>query len=133
MKKRKKHKQSIMQIKDGTCYLCKRLNEDYRIHPVVHEHHVYCGPNRSVSEENGFKVYLCLEHHTVGKAAVHNNHENMRILQKDCQREYEKTHTRQQFMDLIGRNYLDEEWKPHEENKEKGEELGFRLLEEWEL
>ena len=29
-------------------------------------------------------------------------------FQQDCQREYEKTHTRQQFMHLIGRNFLED-------------------------
>lgn len=29
-------------------------------------------------------------------------------VKRECQREYEKTHTRQEFMSLIGRNYLDD-------------------------
>ena len=28
-------------------------------------------------------------------------------VKRECQMEYEKTHTRQEFMALIGRNYLD--------------------------
>lgn len=105
-KKRKKHKASILQQKDGTCYLCM-LQGDYRIHPVVHEHHIYDGPNRAISEAEGFKVYLCLSHHTCGPEAVHNNRDNMRALQREAQKAYERTRTRAEFMDLIGRNYLD--------------------------
>lgn len=105
-KKRRKHKKSILHCKDGTCYLCMKLNNDFRQYQVVHEHHIYGGANRAVSEAEGFKVYLCLAHHIDGPAAVHNNQEHMRILQEVCQREYEKTHTRQQFMELIGRSYL---------------------------
>lgn len=108
-RKRRKHKPSILHCKDGTCYLCMKLNNDNRAHGTVHEHHVYNGSNRSISEEEGLKVYLCLMHHTAGPEAVHNNHENMRLLQRETQRAYEKTHTRQQFMDLIGRNYLEDE------------------------
>lgn len=109
-KKRKKHKSSILQNKEsGICYLCAKLKEDYGRKYPLHEHHVYGGTNRTVSEENGFKVYLCLQHHIDGPEAVHNNIENMRIIQRDCQETYEKTHTRQQFMELIGRNYLDQE------------------------
>ncbi len=109
-KKRKKHKQSILQDKEsGICYLCAKLKEDYGRKSPLHEHHVYGGVNRRISEENGFKVYLCLQHHVDGQEAVHNNIENMRIIQRDCQEEYEKTHTRQQFMKLVGRNYLDQE------------------------
>lgn len=107
-KKRQQHKASILQVKDGRCYLCMKLKNNYRIHNMVHEHHVYGGPNRSISESEGFKVYLCPEHHLNGPAAVHNNIEHMRLIQEDCQRVYEEDHTRQQFMDLIGRNYLEE-------------------------
>ena len=108
-KKRKKHKASILHCKDGTCYLCMKLKGDYRRYPVVHEHHIYDGPNRQNSEAEGLKVYLCLDHHIMGPEAVHNNHKNMRILHRDGQRAYERTHSRAEFMSLIGRNYLDEE------------------------
>lgn len=67
--------------------------------------------------------YLCPEHHILGSRAVHNNQENMRILQQDGQRAYERTHTREEFMELIGRNYLDEEREEYaepEETKEPG-------------
>lgn len=110
MKKRKKHKKSILHYKDGTCYLCVKLKGICSKYPVVHEHHVYPGkPNRQISEAEGFKVYLCPRHHEYHKEAVHENDENMKMIQRDCQRKYEETHTRQQFMDLIGRNYLEEE------------------------
>lgn len=120
-KKRKRHKASILHCKDGTCYLCMKLKEDYRIYPVVHEHHIYDGPNRSISEAEGLKVYLCLEHHIWGPCAVHNNKENMRLLQMDGQRAYERTHTREEFMELIGRNYLDKEHEKPAEQKETNE------------
>ena len=93
-KKRKKHKASILHCKDGTCYLCMKLKGDYRRYPVVHEHHIYDGPNRKNSEAEGLKVYLCLDHHIMGPEAVHNNHKNMRILHRDGQRAYERTHSR---------------------------------------
>lgn len=114
-KKRRKHKASILHCKDGTCYLCIKQNHNYRIHPVVHEHHIYGGPNRATSEAEGLKVYLCLAHHIDGPLAVHNNQNNMRILQKDGQIAFERTHTRDEFMELIGRNYLDEERKVPEQ------------------
>ncbi len=108
-KKRKRHKGSILHCKDGTCYLCMKLRGDCRVHPVVHEHHVYGGANRAISEAEGLKVYLCLEHHVDGPEAVHNNQGNMRVLQRDAQRKYEETHGREEFMRLIGRNYLEED------------------------
>lgn len=107
-KKRKQHKKSILQEKDGRCYLCMILNNDYRIHRVLHKHHIYGGPLRDISEAEGFTVDLCVNHHEFAKEAVHENHGNLRLLQRICQMKYEETHTRQQWMDLIGRNYLED-------------------------
>lgn len=104
--KKKKHKASILQEKDGRCYLCMAMNDDYRIHPVVHDHHIFNGPNRAISEELGLKVWLCPEHHVIGKAAVHNNSENMKLLKRKGQLEYEKDHTREEFIKRFGRSYL---------------------------
>lgn len=107
-KKRKQHKTSILHQKDGTCYLCMKSG-NYRRHQVIHEHHIFGGPNRQISEAEGMKVYLCLAHHIDGPEAVHNNIKNMRILQEDGQRAYERTHSRKEFMERFGRNYLDED------------------------
>ena len=126
--RRKKHKPSILHSKDGTCYLCEKLNRDFRRHQVLHEHHIFGGPDRSISEEEGLKVYLCLAHHIDGPEAVHNNHKNMRLLQKDGQRAYECTHTREAFMDRFGRNYLGDEPKP--EKPPESAEPGIIFLDE---
>lgn len=104
-KRRKQHKESILHRKDGTCYLCMKLAGDYRIYTYLEEHHIFGGPNRRISEAEGMKVYLCRECHQ-GKEGVHADIGKMRYLQKEAQREYEKTHTREQFMDRFGRNYL---------------------------
>ncbi len=129
VKKRKKHKASILHQRDGTCYLCAKLDGNYQYHEVLHKHHVFGGPNRTISEAEGFTVHLCLGHHEIGDAAVHNNQENMRILQRDAQREYEKTHTREQFMKLIGRNYLDNQEKKIATQGQQ-DTNGFRFIEE---
>lgn len=105
-KKRKKHKESIMHCRDGTCYLCMMLNGDYSYKRTLQEHHVFNGPNRARSEAEGLKVFLCLEHHTAGKEAVHNNAENMRLLKEEGQRVYEQTHSREEFVRAFGKNYL---------------------------
>lgn len=107
-KKRKKHSPSIIQPKDGGCYLCELLHNDYEI-KQTEEHHVFFGRGqRAISEAYGFKVYLCQAHHQHdgGPEAVHRNHETCRLIQRDVQRAYEKTHSREEFIKLIGRNYL---------------------------
>lgn len=60
------------------------------------------------NQKRKVKVYLCLEHHISGKEAVHNNAEMMKVLRQDGQRAFEKTHTREEFMKLFGKNYLEE-------------------------
>lgn len=105
-KKRKRHKASILHEKDGTCYLCMELLGNYTVYPVVHEHHIFDGPNKPLSEEDGLKVYLCVNHHIMNKEAVHENIDYMRFLQQEGQRAYERDHTRQEFMDKYGRNFL---------------------------
>lgn len=107
-RKKRMHKPSLLHCKDGTCYLCMLLHDDYRTHHPLHEHHIFGGSNRSISEAEGMKVYLCINHHVVGTEAVHNNQTNMRLLQQEGQRVYEQIHTREQFMQLFGQNYLDE-------------------------
>ena len=106
-KKRRHHAESIMQVKDGRCWLCVRGFGDYTIHRTIHKHHAFFGQGlRRISEEHGFIVYLCPEHHTIGPKAVHRNQAVNRFVQAAVQREYEKTHTREEFMALIGRNYI---------------------------
>lgn len=108
-KKRKAHPASIMQRKDGVCYLCAKLDGDYRLHSYLEEHHAFPGnPGRAKSEAEGLKVYLCARHHRTGTEAVHKNREHMRLVQRDAQKVYEQTHTREEWMKMIGRNYLDE-------------------------
>ena len=105
-KPRKKHMDSIIQAKDGGCYLCEKLHGDFR-KKWTEEHHIYFGHGqRAISEANGFKAYLCIEHHRTGKEAVHRCHETCLILQQDAQRAFEKSHTRGEFMELVGKNYL---------------------------
>lgn len=105
-KKKKRHKPSILQDKNHTCYLCILLNGDHHKHRTLHEHHIFGGPNRIHSEEEGLKVYLCPEHHLTGPAAAHRCQETQNILHQIGQQEFEKTHTREEFRKIFGRSYL---------------------------
>lgn len=90
---------SILQD-EKECYECgARVN--------LHEHHVYYSANRKISEKNGFKVWLCGQHHNQSNDGVHcGNHSLDLKLKQDCQRAYERTHSREEFIKLIGRSYL---------------------------
>lgn len=101
---------SIMQRKDGTCYLCEKLLGDSTSWEYVEEHHVFDGiANRKLSEKHGLKVYLCVGHHRIAPGAVHNSRETSDLLKAAAQRKFEETHTRKEFMDIFGRNWLEEE------------------------
>ena len=108
-KKKKKHKKSIMKTEKGTCFICARLYNDYS-YKQTEEHHVVFGEGlRPRSEAEGLKVYLCLKHHRDGPEAVHGNREMREELCRIAQEEYEKTHTRSEWRETFGKNYLEEE------------------------
>lgn len=82
------------------CYFCGTTQN-------IHLHHIYHAANKIISDKNGFTIYLCGVHHNLSKNSVHYNKEMDLELKRLCQSKYEETHTREEFMTLIGRNYLD--------------------------
>ena len=108
-KKRKKHPGSLVAASKGICLLCVKLHNDYS-EKYTEKHHVFFGSGRrNTSEQNGFVCNLCLAHRREGPEAVHQNRETREKLCRIFQEEYEKSHTRKEFVELIGKNYLDEE------------------------
>jgi len=100
---------SIIQEKDGTCYLCMILHGDYG-QKTVQEHHVIFGTaGRKLSERYGLKVYLCLFHHTEGPEAVHNNAKNAKILKERAQKLFTERYPELDWMVIFGKNYMDQE------------------------
>ena len=98
---------SIMHDKeDGTCYLCMLLHNDYQRRANLEEHHVFMGPSRRNSEKYGLKVYLCNQHHTNGKEAVHVSYEVCRILQSAGQQAFMKKYPDKDFIKKKKKNYL---------------------------
>lgn len=73
------------------CYNCHRISE-------LDIHEVYGGSNRIRSIKNGLCVPLC--------RICHSNEKVILKLRKQCQEEYEKTHSREEFITLIGKSYL---------------------------
>lgn len=107
-KKRKHHPAPIVDTVKGECFLCRL--EGIRRQQYTEEHHVFYGGGlRQVSEENGFKVYLCRGHHKDGPRAVHNCRETRELLCRIFQMKYEETHTREEFRALGIKNYLEDD------------------------
>lgn len=105
-RKRMKHPESILQIKDNRCFLCMMLGNDNLYHADIERHHVFNGPDRTASEEEGLTVYLCVKHHRDGPAAVHINHQNDLIIKRYAQAVWEKEHTRDEFRGRFRKSYL---------------------------
>ena len=96
---------SILQEKDGTCYLCRKLHGDYSRKPVQEHHVVYGTANRRKSEKYGLKVYLCLHHHKEGPEAVHVNAELAGMLKAEAQQEFAGHFPDLDWMNIFGKNY----------------------------
>ena len=80
-------------IKTGICECCGKVCK--KLDP----HEVYGGSNRKRSIKNKFIKLLCRE--------CHSNEKVIAQLRIDTQKEYEETHTREEFIKLIGKSYLD--------------------------
>lgn len=79
-------------IKSGKCENCGRICNE------LDPHEVYGGSNRKRSILNNFVKKLCRECHSSEKVITR--------LRKETQKEYEKNHTREDFIKLIGKSYL---------------------------
>ena len=92
---------SIMQD-ERRCYVTGHGGE-----LAVHE--IYHGANRQISKANGLWCFLKPEYHNMSPRGVHTGNFELDLrLKQECQAKFEETHTRQEFIKLIGRNYLDD-------------------------
>lgn len=79
-------------IKLGICEFCGKYSK--KLEP----HEVYGGSNRKRSIQHKFVKLICRE--------CHSNEKIINQLRIDVQKEYEKEHTRQEFIDIIGKSYI---------------------------
>ena len=79
-------------IKSGICENCGKYSQ--RLDP----HEVYGGSNRKRSIKYKFIKLLCRE--------CHSNENIINQLRIDTQKEYEKSHTKEEFIKLIGKSYI---------------------------
>lgn len=93
MRKMERERFSILTDKK-TCFICGKSPCD--------THEIWGGCNRQVSMKNGFCVPLCRECHEY----ITNNSYLSFKLKEICQKKFEETHTHEEFMKLIGKNYL---------------------------
>lgn len=81
------------------CFLCGRET-------CLEKHHIFAGvANRRISEANGFFCYLCAGCHR-GVDGAQYSRETGDYLKRECQMAFEETHSRDEWMALIRKNYL---------------------------
>lgn len=81
------------------CYRCAKILPPEE----MARHEVYMGnPNRKTSKACGFWISVCPDCHEM----YHSDKELRKQLARDCQQKFELSHTREEFMELIGRSYL---------------------------
>lgn len=92
---------SILQGDEKCCYITGSTCN-------LHLHHIYAGGRRKTSDKYGFVVYLTGALHNQSNEGVHgkDGHALDLKLKQDCQRKFEENHSREEFIELIGRNYL---------------------------
>lgn len=89
---------SIVQT-DKSCFLCGR-------ECLLERHHIFAGTaNRRISEREGLWVWLCHDCHTGTNGAQYEADTN-RYLKQEAQMAYEQTHTHDEWMRLIRKNYI---------------------------
>lgn len=93
--KREKERYSIIYKDLTKCALCPSKIG-------IEKNEVYEGAKRGASIKHGFVIPLCEIHHK----KFHNNRKFALSIKRQFQEEFEKTHTREEFLSIIHRNYL---------------------------
>lgn len=78
--------------------------------PQCHRHHIFGGANRKKSEIYGFVIPIAYYLHEFGEDSIHENpNTGLDLKWKQKAQEYYEEHhgTRENFIKLFGRNYLD--------------------------
>lgn len=94
-KQLEKNRYSIFTNDFTKCYYCHRKFKDDEKFDL---HEVYGGSNRTRSIKYGLVVPLC--------RICHSNEEIIQYLRIKLQIEFEKTHSRQEFIEITGKSYI---------------------------
>lgn len=75
---------------------------------MEHKHHIFFGisSEKKRAEKMGYMIPLCYMHHESSQEGIHHNPELNLKWRQIAQEHYEQTHTRSQFIQDFGRNYL---------------------------
>lgn len=89
--------QGDVPTEEAYCFICHRPTKEF--------HHILNKTEKGFAENIGAWVWLCRGHHN----RIHNTGDGQKLWRQwkaDCQREYEKAHTREEWMSGAHRSYL---------------------------
>lgn len=79
------------------CFVCGR--------PYPQIHHMMNKFDKKKAEKYGLILPLCVNHHT-GAEGVHTKPEKMLACRQMAQRKFEEEHSREEWLEEFGKNYL---------------------------
>ena len=82
----------------------------------VEDHHIFFGKNRKNSDKHGMIIPVDHYIHNESPYGIHHNEALNLQVKQFAQREFEKSHTREEFMLIFGENFLFTEEDGHEIN-----------------
>lgn len=75
--------------------------------PDIHIHHVFGGPNRKKSDQDGFIIPLRPDYHNMGDHGIHSNRDMDIHYKQECQKYFEShVGTRKEFIARYGKSWL---------------------------
>ncbi len=86
------------RVKRGICKRCHTYGP-------TEFHHIFGGPKRKASERHDFVLELCQECHQ----HLHRHPGAALIYKQQCQREWEAAFSRAGWMNMMHKNYLEDE------------------------
>lgn len=75
----------------------------------LHRHHIFGGSRRKASEKWGCWCWLRPDWHNMSDYGVHSNKELDTALKQECQKKFEALYGHEKFMEVFGKNYLEDE------------------------
>ena len=85
------------RVKKHRCRVCG-------VYGVTHIHHIFGGARRRISDKYDFVIELC----PVCHEKAHNDASFGNALKHDCQLQYMEDYSMEEWMDLMGRSWIDE-------------------------
>lgn len=89
-----KYAPSLFDTEDGHCYICGRYD-------LTARHEIFRGTNRQNSKRTGLWINVC----DICHRNLHKRDNELEMCRRG-QRRYERTHTRDEFIQIFGKDYL---------------------------